>query len=566
MSRLKSLFREYWEFVLETWPFLATFVGDHRYDDKLNDLSQEGFDRWTGKAEEYLARLRKIQRERLSQRDLVNVELFTSELQQRVDLARFRPNLMPVDQLNGPHIDLPQLTSIHPFATVTDYENYVKRLRAFPAQIDQAISCLEEGLRVGIVLARVSAEKVVSQLKSQLVSSPEFSDLYEPAKRFPENFSQEERKRLSGMVGEAVRTAVVPAYQKLLNFVRDQYLPGCRNEIGLWSLPDGVDFYKFCVRSYTTTLLSPEEINELGKKELARIHGEMKLIMDKVGFRGDFQSFLKYLREDPRFHSTSAESILQGYREITERIGSRVDRLFGRVPATRCEVKEIEAFRAEAAPLAHYFPAPDDGSRPAYFYVNTFKPETRTTFEREAVAYHEAVPGHHFQIALQQELKDLPDFRRHGGYVWPGYVAFFEGWALYCEVLPKDVGLYEDPYSDFGRLGSDAFRAARLVVDTGIHYFRWSREEAIAFFRANTALSEQDMVAEVERYVVLPGQALTYKIGQLKILELRARAEKMLGKRLDLRAFHDEMLADGALSLDLLEKKMQNWISRTALA
>ncbi len=341
--------------MLETWPFLATFVGDHRYDDKLNDLSQEAFDRWTGKAEEFLARLRKIRGERVSQRDLVNVELFASELQQRVDLARFRPNLMPVDQLNGPHIDLPLLTSIHPFATVKDYENYVKRLYAFPDQIDEAISCLEEGLRAGIVLARVSAEKVVSQLKLQIVSSSESSDLYEPTKRFPESFSQEERNRLSGMVREAVRTAVVTAYQKLLDFVRDRYLPGCRSEIGLWSLPDGVDYYKFWVRSYTTTGLSPEEIHELGKKELARIHGEMKVIMDKVGFRGDFRSFFKYLREEPRFHSTSAESILQGYREIMERMGSRVDRLFGRVPGTRCEVKEIEAFRAEAAPLAHYF-------------------------------------------------------------------------------------------------------------------------------------------------------------------------------------------------------------------
>ncbi len=555
------MFEEYWSFALESKPLIATLVGDHRFDDKLDDLSQEGFDKWTRKAEDLLARLQRIRRESLGPRDILNYDLFARELQQRVEAARFRPNLMPIDQLNGPHIDIPQLTALQRFATVTDYENWVKRLQAFPAQIDQTIYSLEEGLKTGIVLARVTAEKVLSQIKLQIVSAPESSELYKPAEKFPERFSQAEGDRLSGRMKDAITQHVVPAYQKLFDFMQNSYLPGCRAEIGLWALPEGEARYKFYVRSYTSTLLSPGQIHELGKKELSRIHNEMKLVMDKVGFKGDLQAFFKHLREDSRFHNTSAESILSGYREILARIETRIDQLFGKVPRAQCEIKPVEEYIAAEAPLAYYFPAPDDRSRPAYFYANTYKPESRPTYDMEVTAYHEAVPGHHFQLSLQQELKDLPNFRRHGGYIWPGYIAFTEGWGLYCEVLPKELGLYEDPYSDFGRLASDVFRAARLVIDTGIHYLKWTREQAIDFFEKNTALSTHDIVAEVERYVVLPGQALSYKIGQLKILELRSKAEKALGKRFDLKAFHDELLADGALPLDLLENKMQNWIS-----
>lgn len=561
---LEALFTEYWEFVLKSLPTLATFVGDHRYDDKLDDLSQEAFDRWTRKAEDLLDRARRIPRESLRQRDMTNYDLFMRELQQRVDIARFRPNLMPISQLGGPHIDLPQLIAITRFESASDYENYNKRLLAFPAQIDQTISSLEEGLRTAIVLPKVIAEKVLSQVKLQIVSSPEASPLYEVAGRFPAGFTQTEREHLSSEMKRAIRDHVVPAYQKLLNFIQDRYLPECRTDVGLWALPDGKDRYAFYVYSFTTVDLSPEQVHELGKSELASIQSEMRLIMDKVGFEGDFRAFLEYLRSEPKFQNTSTESILSGYRDILDRFQQKVNLLFGRIPKQRFEMKEIEPFRAEAAPGAHYFPAPDDGSRPAYFYVNTYKPESRPKYEMEAIAYHEAVPGHHFQISLQQELKDLPSFRRHGGYVWPGYSAFVEGWGLYSEVLPKEVGFYQDPYSDFGRLMMDAFRSVRLVVDTGIHHFKWTREEAIKFFEANTSLSTQNIAAEVDRYMVFPGQALAYKIGQLKIRELRARAEKALGKKFDIRAFHDELLSDGSLPLDIAEKKMDAWVSRVS--
>jgi len=462
--------------------------------------------------------------------------------------------------LYGPHIDLPQLISYHRFSTVLDYENYVKRLLAFPSQVEQTVASLREGLRTRIVLANVTVDKVLSQVQLQIVSTPESSDLHKPAEKFPESFSQQEKDRLKASTKDAIKNTVVPAYQKLFDFLQKEYLPQCRADIGVWALPDGDSRYKFYVRSYTTTDLSPEQIHELGRRELAQIHSEMKVITNRVGFTGNIQDFLKYLRDEPKFHNTSADSILSGYREILQRIESRITLLFGRIPKASYEVKEIEAFRAEAAPAAHYFPAPEDGSRTAYFYANTYKPETRSKYSMEAIAYHEAVPGHHFQIALQQELKQLPNFRRHAGYVWAGYLAFIEGWGLYSELLPKQVGLYEDPYSDFGRLEADAFRAARLIIDTGIHFYKWTREQAIAFLRENTALSEQDIVAEVERYIAIPGQALAYKIGQLKIRELRSEAEKTLGERFDIRAFHDQLLSDGALPLDILERKVRDWI------
>jgi uncharacterized protein (DUF885 family) len=561
-SSLKSLFREYWDFVLESWPWLATFLGDHRYDDRLEDLSQRAFDQWTGKAEDLLRRIRSVPKESLSAGDQINYELFSRELTQRIGIARFRPNLLPLNQLAGPHIDLPQLTSFTRFLKVADYENYAKRLEAFPAQIDQTISRMEEGVESRIVLPRVATKAVLSQIKSQITANPESSPLYGPAQRFPEGFSEIEKNHSSGEITKALMESVIPSYRKLLEFVEKEYLPKCIEEVGYWALPEGDAWYRFLVHSYTTTNLTAEQIHGLGMNELSKIQGEMKLIMRRVGFEGELQAFSKYLREEPKFQNTSAESILSRYREMLNRIESRVGGLFGRIPAGRCELKEIESYRAKEAPVAHYYQAPDDGSRPAFFYANTYKPETRLTFQMEAIAYHEAVPGHHFQIALQQELKDLPEFRRNGGYVWPGYTAFIEGWGLYSETIPKELGLYEDPYSDFGRLEADAFRAVRLVVDTGLHALRWTREQAIRFLEENTAMSKEDIIVEVDRYIVIPGQALAYKIGQLKISELRSRAEKALVGKFDVRAFHDELLSDGALPLDLIESKMENWITR----
>ena len=559
---LTSLFKEYWEFVLQTWPWFATYLGDHRYDDKLEDLSQSAFDKWTAKAGDFLKRVQGISKESLSPRDQINYDLFSRELTQRVGLARFRPNLLPLNQLAGAHIDLPQLMTVSRFSTVADYENYAKRLESFPLQIEQTISRLQKGVESGIVLPRVAVEEVLSQIKLAITPSPESSPLHGPVEKFPSGFSESDKNRLSGIVRTAIAEKVLPSYMRLLEFVEKEYLPRSRQDVGYWVLPNGDAWYRFLVKSFTTTDLTPEQIHEIGLGEVSRIRREMEAIMKKVGFDGDLQAFSKFLRTDPKFQNTGAESILSGYREFLNGIDALVDSLFGRVPAAKCEVKEIESFRSKEAPVAHYYQAAEDGSRPAYFYANTYKPETRLTFQMEAIAYHEAVPGHHFQIALQQELKDLPEFRRNGGYVWPGYTAFIEGWGLYAETIPKELGLYQDPYSDFGRLEADAFRAARLVVDTGLHALKWTREQAIRFLEENTATSKEDIIVEVDRYIVWPGQALAYKLGQLKIAELRSRAEKLLGPKFDVRRFHDELLSDGALPLDLIEDKMQNWMTR----
>ena len=560
---LTALFKEYWEFVLQTWPWFATYLGDHRYDDKLEDLSQEAFDRWTAKAEDLLKRVEGISEESLTSTDHVNYDLFSRELTQRVNLARFRPNLLPLNQLGGAHIDLPQLMAISRFSTVSDYENYSKRLESFPLQIEQTISRLQEGVESGIVLPRVAVEEVLSQIKLAITSSPESSPLHGPVERFPGGFSDSDKNRLSGIVTTAIAEKVLPSYRRLLEFVEKEYLPRSREHVGYWALPDGDAWYRFLVRSYTTTDLTPEQIHEIGMNEISRIRREMEVIMKQVGFDGDLHSFFNYLRTDPKFQNTSADSILSGYREFLKVIDARVNQLFGRIPAAKCEVKEIEAFRAKEAPVAHYYQAAEDGSRPAYFYANTYKPESRLKYQMEAIAYHEAVPGHHFQIALQQELKDLPEFRRNGGYVWPGYTAFIEGWGLYAETIPKDLDLYQDPYSDFGRLEADAFRAARLVVDTGLHALKWTGEQAISFLEENTAMSKEDIAVEVDRYIVFPAQALAYKLGQLKIAELRQRAQMLLGRKFDVRSFHDELLSVGALPLDLIEGKMRNWMTQT---
>jgi uncharacterized protein (DUF885 family) len=416
---------------------------------------------------------------------------------------------------------------------------------------------MRTGIRAGIVLARVTAEKIIPQLEANVVQDPKKLDLYKSVESIPPLIDSREAVRIRNDVEEAIRRSVIPAFEKLLAFFKEEYLPKCRNDVGIWSLPDGNERYAYTVRHYTTTNKSPSEIHDLGLKELSRIHAEMRAVVDRIGFKGSLQDFISSLRKDRSLYNNSAAELLAGFKRILEQMDEKLPLLFGRLPKAKYGFREIEAFRAEAAPDAYYYRPPEDGSRPAYFYVNTFRPEQRPKYTMEVLAYHEAVPGHHLQLAIQQELTDLPKFRRHGG-----YTAFIEGWGLYSEELPKLLGFYKDALSDFGRLSFDAWRAARLVVDTGMHHQRWTRERAIQFFLENTALSELNIASEVDRYIAWPGQALAYKIGQLKISELRAIAKKALGPRFDIRKFHDELLGDGALALDVLENKMQGWIDR----
>jgi uncharacterized protein (DUF885 family) len=554
VTQLNQLYGDYWEFILKEYPLSATYLGDHRYDGSLEDASENAFHRRVAQSKKYLDQLRSIKKPS-SKPDLLNYELFERELKDNLEAAKFRPFLTPVTQRSGLQIDIPELITYHPFGSHSDFENFSSRLRAFPRLVDQVIQSMRTGIRARIVLAKVTVEKIIPQLEANVVQDPKKLDLYKSVQNIPPVIDSTEAVRIRNDVDEAIRQSVVPAFEKLLAFFKEEYLPACRNDVGVWSLPDGSERYAYTVRHYTTTNLSPNEIHDLGLRELSRIHGEMQAIVDRIGFKGSLPDFISSLRKDRALYNTSAAELLAGFKKILEQMDEKLPLLFGRLPKAKYGFREIEAFRAEAAPDAYYYRPPEDGSRPAYFYVNTFRPEQRPKYTMEVLAYHEAVPGHHLQLAIQQELTDLPKFRRHGG-----YTAFIEGWGLYSEELPKLVGFYKDALSDFGRLSFDAWRAARLVVDTGIHHKRWTRERAIQFFLANTALSELNIVSEVDRYIAWPGQALAYKIGQLKISELRDRAEKALGPRFDIRKFHDELLGDGALALDVLESKMGSWI------
>jgi uncharacterized protein (DUF885 family) len=556
VTHLSQLYDDYWEFVLKEYPLSATYLGDHRYDGLLEDASEDAFHRRVAQSKKYLDRLESIKKPS-SKPELLNYELFERELKDNLEAAKFRPYLTPMTQQSGLQIDIPELVTYHPFGSLSDFDNFSSRLRAFPRLVDQVIQSMRTGIRSGIVLAKVTAEKIIPQLEANVVQDPKKLDLHKSVENIPPVIDSTEAVRIRNDVDEAIRESVVPAFEKLLAFFKEEYLPACRRNVGVWSLPDGNERYAYTVRHYTSTNLSPNVIHDLGLGELSRIHGEMRAIVDRIGFKGSLQDFISSLRKDRSLYNTSAAELLAGFKKILEKMDEKLPLLFGRLPKAKYGFREIEAFRAEAAPDAYYYRPPEDGSRPAYFYVNTFRPEQRPKYTMEVLAYHEAVPGHHLQLAIQQELTDLPKFRRHGG-----YTAFIEGWGLYSEELPKRVGFYNDALSDFGRLSFDAWRAARLVVDTGIHHKQWTRERAIQFFLENTALSELNIVSEVDRYIAWPGQALAYKIGQLKISELRTRAEKALGPRFDIRRFHDELLGDGALALDVLADKMESWIAK----
>ena len=560
VAQLNRLYESYWEFLLKESPLTATYLGDHRYDDLLDDASEEAFHRRNSQFERFLDQLRRIPKPS-SKPDQLNYTLFERELEDNLGSAKFRAYLTPITQQSGLQIDIPEIVTYHPFNTIRDFDNFIKRLRAFPRLVDQVIESMRTGIRSKIVLAKVTAEKIIPQLEANVVQDPKSLELYKSIEKIPKNWSSRDTVRIKDDIEDAIRRSIIPAFENLLLFFKEEYLPVCRADPGVWSLPDGRERYAFAVRHYTTTSMSPDDIHELGLRELKRIHSEMQTITDKLSFKGSLHDFIGSLRNDKSLFNDSAAELMDGFRKILAKMDEKLPLLFGRLPKAPYSFREIEAFRAEAAPDAYYYRPPEDGSRPAYFYVNTFRPEQRPKYTLEVLAYHEAVPGHHLQLAIQQELTGMPKFRRHGG-----YTAFIEGWGLYSEELPKKVGFYKDLLSDFGRLSFDAWRAARLVVDTGIHYKHWTREKAIEFFLENTSLSELNVVSEIERYIAWPGQALAYKIGQLKISELRTKAEKALGERFDIRSFHDELLGDGALALDVLEDKMQSWItSQTAM-
>ncbi len=554
VAQLNSLYDDYWGFTLKENPTTATYLGDHRYDDTLEDFSEEAYRRHIDQYQKYLKQLRGFKKPS-NPGDRLNYDLFQRKLQDLIEESKFHPYLLPINQQNGPHVDLPQLITYHPFKTRQDYGNYISRLQQFPRVFEQIIKDMRIGIKERIVPARIVVEKIIPQLEVHIVEEPGDSELHKPVADIPPNITKEDRRQLEQELDEAVLGSVVPAYSKLLSFVKEEYLPASRAQPGIWAVPRGKEWYTYSIRHYTTTNLTPARIHKLGLQELAKIQREIRGIMRKAGFKGRLQEYIETVRTDRSQYYNSGEELLNGFKNILRRMDEKLPLLFGRLPKARYDFREIEAFRAEAAPQAYYYRPPEDRSRPGYFYVNTLKPETRPKYTMEALAYHEAVPGHHLQIAIQQELTQLPKFRRHGG-----YTSFVEGWGLYAEELGKEVGFYQDTLSDFGRLTFEAWRAGRLVVDTGIHCMKWTREQAIKFLKENTATSEPDIVSEVDRYIAWPGQALAYKIGQLKMRQLRSRAKRKLGRRFDIRSFHDELLSDGALPLDALDRKMTGWL------
>jgi len=559
-EQLNGLFERYFEDVLRLNPLLATFIGDHRYDDQLpNSIGQEYRAEVHRLNERYLADVRRIDVTQLSPADRTSYDIFVRERMRMRAAERFPDYLLPVNQAGSLLTIMPSLgsgTNAQPFGTVRDYENWLKRLDGMVVWMDQAIVNMREGLARGVVQPRPVMEKVLLQLDAMIVERPEDSQFYAPVRAFPAELQAADRERLTAAYTTAIRDEVVPAYRRLRDFVRDEYLPNTRATIAWSALPDGQAWYAFHVQERTTTTMTPEEIHQLGLSEVARILGAMDQVSQTVGFQGDREAFFTYLETDPQFYFTDGEDLLQGYRDLKLRIAAALPKLFSVFPKADYEVREVEAFRARSSAGAYYQQPSADGSRPGIFYVNTFNLKAQPKFGMETLSLHEASPGHHFQRTIQQELENLPRFRRFGG----DFTAYVEGWALYAEYLGKALGLFTDPYQWFGRLNDEQLRAMRLVVDTGMHAKGWSREQAIKYMLDNSTLAESDVVSEVERYIAWPGQALGYKVGDLHIQALRRRAEAELGPKFDLRDFHREVLSDGAVPLDVLDGKIERWV------
>lgn len=557
INKWDQLFADYWDFQMERSPMWATYLGDHRFDDKLQDVSPESLERQRLALRDFLQRAQDIaQQGATGPGDSLNAELFIREILIELDDWKWHDHLMPITQQSGPQIDFPELVTYHPFKTVKDVENYIARLKQFETHIHQIIANMNKGMAEGLVPARITMEKALPQIRTHIVADPMKSIFAEAIDKMDSTIPKSERDRLRQELINTIMLNVVGGYEMLIAYINHYYLPACRDTVGYLALPNGKERYANRARRYTTTTLTPEQIYEVGMEELKWIRASMEEIKDSVGFKGSLKDFIEHLKSDPQFHYSTSDSLVEGFKTILAEMDTKMHLLFGRLPKTPYSYREIEQYRAASAPDAYYYPPPEDGSRPGYFYINSYKPEQRPKYTMQALAFHEAVPGHHLQIALQQELTGLPKFRRNGG-----YTAFVEGWGLYSERLPKEVGFYNDPYSEFGRLTFEAWRACRLVVDPGIHYMGWTREQAIEFMRENTGLSDHNIESEIDRYIAWPGQATAYKIGQMQILELREMAEQELGPRFDIRAFHDELLSDGALPLELLEAKMRRWVA-----
>jgi uncharacterized protein (DUF885 family) len=558
-AELEALFAAYWEQHLERNPLAATFQGDPRYNDRLpNYLGAEFREQEQAFRRDWLARVEALPAEGLPDTARLSREIFIRDQRTAIDGERFPGWMQPLNQfysLPNQFAMLGSGTGAQPFKTVEDYDNWLARAGNVPMLITQAIANMREGIEAGVVQPKMLMAKVLPQLDALIKDDPTQTLFWQPIATMPESFGTEDRGRLTAAYRALIADALMPSFAGLRRFVAEDYMPHARDSHGLGALPDGAAWYAHNVRRITTTDLSPEQIHQIGLDEVARIHSEFRAVMAEVGFEGSLHEFFAHLSADPKFQFESEEALLTAYRALEQTTMQHADALFSLTPRAPFEIRPVEAFRAASAAGGSYQRPSEDGSRPGIFYVNTYDLPSRKTWAMESLFLHEAIPGHHFQIALQQELTDLPAFRRFGG-----STAFVEGWGLYAESLGRELGLYTDPYQYAGRLEAELWRAIRLVVDTGLHAKGWTREQVLDYMKSNSSTSDTRAVAETERYMAIPGQALAYKIGELKILELRANAQQALGDAFDIRDFHAELLRHGSLPLDVLEERIGQWI------
>lgn len=554
-NELRELFRTEWDYKMQWDPVRASRLGDRRWNDRWPDRTLETLRRDYEHRQAVLAHLRTIDRSALPHDDRVSYDIFKEEYETAVAEYPFHWFLIPLNQREGIQTT-DELAGELRFATAKDYEDWLARLRGFPAYMDQTMALMREGIKEKMLLPKIVAQRIPGEISKQIVSDPEASGYDAPFRHFPDSIPIAEQARLAQQGLEVIVTDVVPAFRRFQKFFRDEYLPACFDRAGIWQVPRGNELYAFFVRKFTTTNLTPAQIHAIGLGEVKRLNAEMARVMKQTGFKGTRAEFFHFLRTDPRFHYNDPQMLLMAYRSTAKRIDPNLVKVFRLLPRMPYGVEPIPASFAPNTTAAYYRLPAADGSRAGTFMVNLYDPAARPKWEMMALALHESVPGHHLQIALAMEQKDLPDFRRYGY-----FDAFGEGWGLYAESLGEPMGLYDDPYSKFGELTYDMWRAVRLVVDTGIHQMHWTRQQAMDYFMAHAPKTRLDVTNEVDRYIAWPGQALAYKIGELKILELRDRARRELGARFDLREFHNVVLRNGAVPLDVLEAEVNDWIA-----
>ena len=554
-AQLREAIQAEWEYTLRTHPEFATAIGDNRYNDRLDDYSQQAVERELAHAKQQLKLFEAIDTKGFPEDEALNQQLMVRRLRIDIEGAPFNEWQMSETQFGGVHLELASMPRNMPFNTVKDYQNYLSRLGQIPQALDQVTANLKLGMNNQLMPPRFLLEKVAVQAQNVANATEEKGPFTEPLKKFAASISSAEQQRLRDEVLKVVKTEVNPAFAKFAEFVKTDYAPKGRMEMGVWSLPNGNAYYQYAVKLLTTTGYTPEQIHQMGLKQVAELDAQMLAIAKQQGYP-NVKSFNEHIRQDHKLHGVSGQQILDLYQHYTDQMYTKLPQLFGVLPKTKLVVVPMEAFRAPDSVPADYSIGTPDGSRPGRINVNEYDPTHRLLLNVEAIAYHEGVPGHHLEFSISAALTGIPEFRKFN------YLpAYSEGWALYSERLGKEVGFYQDPYSEYGRLGNEMWRSVRLVVDTGVHYKHWTRQQMVQFFRQHTAMDEPNIQTEVDRYIAWPGQALSYKMGQMEILALREQAEKGLGAKYDIKTFHDELLSAGPLPLDVLHQRMTNWIA-----